>query len=170
MNPIQAATGNPTGPHALPERRELANRAIRDYVIAASGTGFVPVPILDAVAIAALEVGLIGKLARIYDFPVPRKLVVYKILISLVASAGPVYFSARLLALAGSMTPISYAAHALLTGGSGAVSVYAVAKVFQKHYESGGTFLTADSLTLKHFFKERYAEGKRVVPEYLAGA
>jgi hypothetical protein len=74
-----------------------------------------------------------------------------------------------LLNLATSIIPFGFAAYAVLMGGSAGVSVYAVGKLFQKHYESGGTFLSSSSDVVKAYFKNRYAEGEKIVPAYMAG-
>jgi uncharacterized protein (DUF697 family) len=150
-------------------RTEAADRLIRDYVMVATGAGLIPFPFVDAVAIATLEVSMISRLADIYEFPVPRKLVAYKLLVSLAASVGPIYFSTHLLNLATNIVPFGFVAYALLMGGSAGVSVYAVGKLFQKHYESGGTFLSNSSDVVKKYFTDRYAEGERIVPAYTAG-
>ncbi len=152
------------------QTNEYANRCIREYLVASGGAGFIFSPLLNALAIAALEVQMITELAGIYQFPVPKKLVIYKILISLMGSIGPIYFSTQLLGAAAGMTPIGCVSYVLLMGGSGAAFVYAVGKVFQKHFESGGTFLSSDNEAVASYFRERYEEGKSLVPGILASA
>jgi uncharacterized protein (DUF697 family) len=155
-------------PNFSSQQKETANRCIRQYVLRAAGAGLVPAPMVNAVAIAIMEVEMIGDLARIYHYPVPRKLVVYKVLISLAASLGPVYFSTQLLGVTSGFSLVGFATYALLMGSSGAASLYAVGKVFQKHFESGETFLSSDNSIIKKFFKDSYAEGKKAVPGYVS--
>ena len=168
MNPTVETTGNDTPPEVLAQRKEAADRLIRQYVVGASGAGFIYSPLINALAVAAMEVNMITDMAHIYDFPVPHKLIVYKVLISLAFSIAPVYFSTQAFALASGFTLVGYAAQVLLMGSTGGVSVYAVGKVFQEHYESGGTFLSSNNSILRKYFKDRFAEGKKVVPGYFS--
>lgn len=149
---------------------EAADRCVREWVLTSVVMGLAPNPLFDAVSVAAMEVNMITELARIYNFPTPRKLVVYKVLLSLAASIGPVYVSMQILRAATSLTLVGYAASVLTMGATNAISVYAVGKVFQKHFESGGTFLSSHNRVVTGFFRDRYAEGKKVVPEYVATA
>jgi|SRR5579863_9532406 len=135
-----------------------ADKLIRDYALMAAAAGFIPSPLIDVVAVMALEVRMIGDMAKVYAFPMPRKLVSYKILISLVGSVGPVYF-------AGHVPGLAFAGVMSISNG---IAVYAVGKVFQKHFESGGIFLSQDSSVVRKYFKQSYREGKQIVPA-LAG-
>ena len=53
---------------------------------------------------------------------------------------------------------------------TGAISVYAVGKIFQRHFESGGVTLSMDNAFLRKIFKEEYKEGKEKIPEMIAQA
>ena len=130
------------------KKKLLADNTIKNYVILAMGTGLIPSALVDIVAITALEVKMIGDLARVYDFPVPHRLVRYKVLISLIGHA-------------------VYVGMLSITGGA---AMYAVGKVFQKHYESGGTFLSSENSVLKNYFQEKYQEGKKMAPGYAGPA
>ncbi|KJS32405.1 MAG: hypothetical protein VR64_06635 [Desulfatitalea sp. BRH_c12] len=148
------------------KKRLIADNTIKNYVILAMGTGLIPSSLVDIVAITALEVKMIGDLARIYDFPIPHRLVRYKILISLLGSLGPVYLSVKMHAALKSVPLIGHAVYVGMLSITGGVAMYAVGKTFQRHYESGGTFLSSENSVLKNFFQEKYQEGKKVVPGY----
>lgn len=147
-------------------QRLTADNVIKNYVIMAMGTGLIPSAAVDVIGITALEVKMIGDLARVYEFPVPSRLVCYKILISLIGSIGPVYLSARMHAVLKSVPLIGHAVYVGLLSVTGGAAMYAVGKTFQKHYESGGTFLSSENSVLKRFFKAKYEQGRRVVPGY----
>ena len=144
------------------KERLLADNTIKNYVILAMGTGLIPSSIVDIVGITALEVKMIGDLARIYDFPTPHRLVRYKILISLIGSIGPVYLSGKMHAALKILPLVGHAVYVGMLSITGGAAVYAVGKTFQRHYESGGTFLSSRNSALKKFFKEKYQEGKVV--------
>lgn len=145
-----------------------ADNCIKNHVIAAMGIGLVPSAVVDVVGITAIEVKMIRDLARVYDFPVPTKLVAYKIMISLVGSIGPVYFSTRMHTALKGVPLVGHAVYVGLLSITGGAAVYAVGKIFQKHYQSGGTFLSKDNAYIREYFKEKYVEGKQVVKSYAA--
>lgn len=134
----------------------------------ALAAGLVPSPVVDMFAVAAIEVTMIIELARIYHFPVPRTLVVYKVLIALAAGLGPVYISAKYHHAWKAVPVVGYAIYAGALSLSGGISVYAVGKLFQMHFESGGTFLSSNNAILRDFFKSKQREGRNVVPAYVA--
>lgn len=147
-----------------------AENCIKNHVIAAMGIGLVPSALLDVAGITAIEVKMIRDLARIYEFPTPHRLVLYKVIISLVGSIAPVYFSTRMHAALKGVPLIGHAVYVGLLSVTGGASVYAVGKVFQMHFESGGTFLSKENSLIRDYFRKKLSEGKRVVPGYMAAA
>ena len=145
-----------------------AENCIKNHVIAAMGVGLIPSGLVDVVGITAIEIKLICNLAKVYSFPVPNKLVVYKILISLFGSLGVVYFSTKMHFKG--VPLIGHAVYVGLLSGTGGAAVYAVGKIFQEHYESDGTFLSKDNKYIRNYFKEKYQEGKDVVKHYVKEA
>jgi uncharacterized protein (DUF697 family) len=143
-----------------------AENCIKNHVIAAMGVGLIPSGLVDVVGITAIEIKLICDLAKIYSFPVPNKLVVYKILISLFGSLGVVYFSSKMHSAFKGVPLIGHAVYVGLLSGTGGAAVYAVGKIFQEHYESDGTFLSKDNKYIRNYFKEKYQEGKGAVKHY----
>lgn len=144
----------------LERRRRQAEELIETHVMLAVGASMIPSPVVDVVAVAAIEVRLIGALARVYDYPVPHKLVLGKLLVSLIGSVGPAYFTAKLYT---AVKAIPIVGHATVTGVlavTNGAAVYAVGKVFQKHYESGGVFLSGDPTGLRSYFRWHYDDGK----------
>jgi len=152
------------------KRRLVADNTIKSYVILAMGTGLIPSALVDIAAITALEVKMIGDLARVYDFPVPHRLVRYKVLISLIGSIGPVYLSIKMHAALKSLPLIGYAVYVGMLSITGGAAIYAVGKIFQRHYESGGTFLSSENPVLRNHFRKKYREGKEIVPELAKSA
>jgi uncharacterized protein (DUF697 family) len=151
-------------------QRLETNNLIKNNVLLALGAGLVPSPLFDTVAVTALEVRMITKMATIYEFPVPHKLVILKVLVSLLSSVGMIYAAVKLQSLVKMAPGIGYMYHASLLSISGGAAVYAVGKLFQAHYESGGTFLTSDNAILKRTFRKHFDEGKKQVANWQRGA
>jgi uncharacterized protein (DUF697 family) len=144
-----------------------AENCIKNHVIAAMGIGLFPSALVDMVGVTGIEVKMIRDLANVYSFAVPKKLVAYKVLISLIGSIGPVYVSTRMHAALKGVPLVGHAVYVGILSLTGGAAVYAVGKIFQKHFESGGTFLSKDNKYIRDYFKEKYAEGKQVVKGYV---
>jgi uncharacterized protein (DUF697 family) len=146
-----------------------ADNIIKNHIIGAMGAGLVPFPVVDMVAVALIEVNMIAELAAAYNFPVPRRLVVYKLLISLAGGIGPAYLSIHFQNVVKVLPLVGHAIYVGALSLSGGISVYAVGKIFQKHFESGGTFLSSKNTVLRQYFAEKQNEGRTVVPAMIAG-
>jgi len=151
-----------------PASNEAALRAdiiIKNHVVAAMAAGLVPLPLVfDMVAVTVIEVRMITEMAKTFSAPVPHRQVLYKILISIVGGVGPAYLSAKFASLIKMIPVVGDVIYLSALVVSGGASVYAVGKVFQKHFESGGTFLSKDNEVIRHYFKEKHAEGKEIIP------
>ncbi len=162
------AAPEPEGKYA--RHRSEADSCVKNHVIAAMGIGLIPSVMVEVVGVTSIEVKMIRDLASIYEFPVPRKLVAYKILLSLIGSIAPIYLAARMKSAVKGLPLIGHAAYVGFLSVSNGAAVYAVGKVFQKHFESGGKFLSSDNATLRGFFEDQYAQAKELVPVLAAKA
>ncbi len=151
---------------ALEERNEHADGIIKKYVLAAMGCGLIPMPAVDLAAVLAMEMKRIQELATVYAFTFPSRQVFYKIAISIMGSLGPLYLSQRYGQLIKTVPLVGHVAAAALVVTNGA-SVYAVGKVFQKHFESGGSFLSRGKTRVRGYFEEKCEEGKQTVPRWV---
>lgn len=155
---------------AMALKRLRADLCIKNHVIAAMGVGLVPSFVVELVGVTGIEIKMIRDLARVYDFPVPHKLIAYKVLISLIASVAPFYAAARLKSAVKGVPVVGHAAYVGFLSAASGAAVYAVGKIFQKHYESGGTFLGRDKETLQSSFKQELENGKKLAPAYVLEA
>ena len=145
-------------------RERRAELCIRNHVIAAMGCALIPSFIIDVAVVTGIEVKMIRDLAAIYDFPVPRKLVAYKLLLSLIGSIAPLYFAAKAKSAVKGVPLFGHATYIGFLSLTNAAAVYAVGKIFQKHYETGGNFLGSKKNTLKNYFETQYTQGKQLAP------
>ena len=150
-----------------PEAR--AARIIRTNVLWSMGAGVIPVAFVDTAAIMAVQVKLLKELADVYGVPFR-------------ANAG----KTAVAALLGGLTA-GGAAHGLLMSGLfhglvrsvpvvgqlvgwatlptfAAAVTYAVGRVFDQHFASGGTFLTFDPKKVEAFFREKFEEARKRGP------
>lgn len=145
--------------------KESMDRMIRYHVWASMGVGLVPLPVVDMVALTAIQLNMVRKIAKAYQIPFLKDKV-KNVLGSLVGSAVPVAAGAPLAASVAKVIPvIGWTAGALTMPVFAGASTYAVAKVFVQHFASGGTFLTLDPEKVRDYYAEKLKEGKEVAGE-----
>ncbi|MCK7615315.1 YcjF family protein [Roseibium sediminicola] len=147
------------------ERTQLADKVIRDHVIVGTGTGLIPIPIFDLVAAIGTQLNLIRKLAKVYDVPFSEnraKTAVTALLGSLGGVGAGTFIASSL------MKTVPVLGTALGIAGSGATLgafTFAVGKVFQQHFESGGDILNFDVAAYKDHFRKMVKKGETVSEE-----
>jgi uncharacterized protein (DUF697 family) len=133
---------------------------ISKHVAAAMGFGFLPLPMIDFVAITSVQMDLVYRLSRIYDVEFSTQ-AVRALIGSLLGASIPLQpaLISGLKVLPGIGAAAAFIAQPALAG----ASTYAIGKVFVEHFESGGTLLTFDAGKMKAHFEQRMNEGKQVV-------
>lgn len=157
-------------PPITEEMRLRAEGCIKNHVLMAVGIGVIPSALVDLVGVTAIELRLINALAEIYGFPFPDKLASYKVLISLIGATGPIYLSNALQSLFKGIPIVGFAFAVGVFSATGGASVYAVGKIFQRHFESGGAFLGADDHEIREYYRRKLREARQVVAGYVAEA
>ncbi|CAK8719710.1 DUF697 domain-containing protein [Candidatus Electrothrix aarhusensis] len=145
------------------EKDAEAKQRILYYTYAGMAMGFVPFPLLDLAALAALQLRMLHRLSQIYGVEFKAS-VGRSASSSLVGGLVPVSSAAPVAASLSKFIPgvghiLSYGTLLVLNG----ASTYAVGKVFARHFASGGTFLTFDPEAVRDYFAEQYEKGKEVV-------
>ncbi len=135
-----------------------AEKVIRDSVAWAMGAGLVPIPVVDMVAVTAIQVDMLKQLASLYqvDFSETRLKSWIAALSSGVMSkvgAGMIKFIPFIGSVVGGISM------SVLSG----ASTYAVGQVFVRHFESGGTLLDFDVNKFKEFYLHQFEVGREFV-------
>ena len=146
-----------------------ADDLIRKYMLGALGVGLVPVPIVDMATLAAIQLQLLSRLARLYEVDFSSELG-KSLVASLVGGGTPVLasgLSSRL--LTGLLSLHARLAMALSMSAFAGASTYAVGRVFVQHFESGGTFLTFDPAKVRQYYEQQLARGREEVRTSFAG-
>jgi uncharacterized protein (DUF697 family) len=145
----------PAGESSGESKRADADRIVRRYMLWSASTALIPLPVVDMVAVAAIELALLVKLSDHYRirFSAQRG---KALIASLIGGLHAGLFSGSLLkmvpviGLGGAIVPIAALAGAL---------TYAVGKVFIYHFEAGGTLLDFDPSKLEKYFIKKFKEG-----------
>ena len=140
------------------------DRIIRNHILLSMGVGLIPFPIVDLVAITGIQMNMLRKLAEIYEVPF-NEYKVKSVLSSLVGGGVTVPVARTLLSLT-KMIPIAGQAIGLVTMPvTAGATTFAVGKVFNRHFSSGGTFLTFDSEKVRDYYTRMFEKGKDVATE-----
>jgi uncharacterized protein (DUF697 family) len=134
---------------------------ISKHMAASVGAGFIPVPLVDFVAISGVQLDLVYRLCKIYDVKFSTE-AARGAITSLAAAAVPVFPSTLLSSSLKFIPGIGTAAALFTTPALAAATTYAIGRVFVQHLESGGTLLTFDANKMREHFERALNEGKRM--------
>jgi uncharacterized protein (DUF697 family) len=156
----QTVNETPT-PEVLAQMRKLkVDMTISKHVASALGFGFIPVPLVDFVAVTGVQLDMVYRLCRIYEVDFSTQ-AVRAVIASLVGAGLPLQplLTSGIKMIPGIGTAAGFFAAPALAG----ATTYAVGRVFTEHFETGGTLLTFDANKMKAHFEQALAEGKNVV-------
>lgn len=152
-----AATSSPTAEptEMTPERRdEFAASLVNRFAIWSGVAGFIPVPVVDAVAVGGLQIQMLRRLSQIYGVPFSEN--VGKAMIASMAGAMIPETSAigaasllKAVPIVGTITA-GFVMPALSAG-----ATYAIGKAFIQHFASGGTLLDFNPPDYREFIKSQ---------------
>jgi len=136
---------------------DLVNSIIQEKMILAMGAGVIPVPVVDFLAVSAIQVAMVRQISRAYG--INYKESEGKALITSLAGAGMARWGGSLMkSVPGIGTLLGGATTSVLSG----ASTYAIGEVFKIHFEKGGTFLDFDLSSLKKYYDQKFEKGKDV--------
>lgn len=136
---------------------DKSDRIIQDHMLWAIGAGLVPLPILDIVAVTAIQLDMLRQLAALHE-------------VSFTESQGKAWVSA----LAGNMVARIGANALKLIPGLGSIiggvsmsilagaSTYAIGQVAARHFEGGGTFGNIDMNAARRAYDQELERGREV--------
>jgi uncharacterized protein (DUF697 family) len=141
-----------------------ASKIVRNYTLGSAATGLVPVPLVGSGLHVGIQILMLRKLAKLYDVEFSEQRA--NAIIGVLAGFSLPAAGASLLQMIPGAGPLL-----MFVGGITLppASTYALGKVFIKHFESGGTFLTFDESRAKKDYDDELKEGKRVVEQSYAG-
>ena len=134
---------------------EKADKLITRYAFGSGFLGYIPIPVVDALGIMAVQRKMLFHLAEVYEIPFSRSLA--KDLLKTLAGG---VASRAMIPIAMKMIPgvnILFGSTGMAAIGS--ASTYAVGKVFQRHFEKGGTLEDFDPSKEKDTFEAELKKG-----------
>lgn len=148
------ALTNSTAPSDItPEARaELASKLVDRFAVWSGVAGLIPVPVVDLVAVAGLQLQMLRRLSHIYDLPFSEnrgKALISSLLGAIVPTSSGLGAAEALKAIPIIGTIIS----AFVTPALAAGATYAIGRVFIQHFSSGGTLLDFNPPDYREFIK-----------------
>jgi uncharacterized protein (DUF697 family) len=138
-----------------PEHRaEVASKLVDRFALWAGAAGLVPVPVLDAVAVAGIQLQMLRRLSQIFDVPFTENRG-KSLLAALAGAAIPASSGIGATSLLKSIPVIGTAIGSLVMPTLSAGATYAIGKVFIQHFQSGGTLLDFNPPDYKEFIKSQ---------------
>lgn len=146
-------------------RHAHAQHIVRQNAVWAFGAGAVPVPLLDVLGIAAVQLRMVKQLCLVYRVEF-REQDAKNLIASLMASLGSVAVGAGLMGSLLKALPLvgqtmGGAAVAITAG----ASVHAIGNVFIRHFDAKGTLQSLDTARMRGYFREEFEKAKRSVRE-----
>jgi len=134
---------------------------IRKWTYAAVAAGLIPVPVVDLAAVAAIQLKMVSDLSRHYNVPFAenRGKAAIGALTGTVVSRQLAPVAASLLKVIPLLGQFGGAVAMSVSAGA---STYAVGRVFDRHFASGGTLLDFDAARFRGVFSREYERGKAV--------
>jgi uncharacterized protein (DUF697 family) len=140
-----------------PDRRaEQAQATVQRYTTWSIIGGAIPFPVVDIVAVGALQLQMLRRLAAIYDVPFQENLgksvvasLMGSVLPASAATTTALTFGSALKAIPAIGAAISIVAMPSLAAGA----TYVIGRVFMQHFASGGTLLDFHAPDYSEFIK-----------------
>ena len=145
----------------MEDRKKEVDSIIKNHIIWSMGAGFIPVPIADLFAVAAVQLDMIRQISK--EYGVGFKQTEGKAIITSLTGSGLARLGARAIKfIPGVGSVLGGVTMAVLSG----ASTYALGEVFRQHFETGGTFLDFDPSRLKKYYDEKFEKGKEIAKKY----
>jgi uncharacterized protein (DUF697 family) len=140
-----------------------AQSIIKSHMIGAMSVGFIPIPVVDGIALTDIQWNLICRLADHYGVPIQAA---YRtMLISAITGSMPVLLAGVGAWLLKVIPGFGHVAGTAALANLGAAVTYATGTVFMEHFEKGGTMRDFSTLELGRQLRLELRRGKRATEQ-----
>ncbi|MBF0561882.1 MAG: DUF697 domain-containing protein [Alphaproteobacteria bacterium] len=144
------------------------NKLIRNMSLVSAGVGLIPFPMVDMLAVGGLQVYLVREIALLYQVPFSRDRA--KALISaLVGSGAPVMLAGGAMSLVAAVPVIGQILSLAVMPTLSGASTFALGKVFNEHFKTGGTLLDFDADKMRAYYQQQFEKGKADLAKTASG-
>lgn len=146
-------TTSPSSSETTPEgRAERASKLVDRFATWSGVAGLLPIPVVDLVAVGALQLQMLRRLSQIFDVPFTEnrgKAMISSLLGAMIPTASGLGAADALKAIPIVGTLISSFITPVLAAGA----TYAIGRVFIQHFASGGTLLDFNPPDYREFLR-----------------
>jgi uncharacterized protein (DUF697 family) len=146
------------------DKAAWTEKVIKKYAYGSIAVGLVPIPLIDLIALTGLQVKLIHKLSTFYGVPFSEERT-KNIIVALAGASVPLGLTRAFCSILKIVPVLGFTASAISMSALSAASTYAIGKVFVRHFESGGTFLSFNITKAKDYYEEQVKKGKEFAEE-----
>lgn len=150
-----------TGDIKYDNKNENIDDIIKSHIIFSMTAGAIPLPLVDFVAVTAIQLDMLKQIAIFYKIDYDQnkgKSLASSLIGTSLAKMG----ASVIKALPGIGTLAGIGAQVILSG----TSTYALGKVFKAHFEDNGTLLDFDVKVMKKKYREFFDKGENIVKKY----
>jgi uncharacterized protein (DUF697 family) len=150
-----ASASSETGSEMTPEeRREFASKLVDRFAVWSGVAGFIPMPVVDVLAIGGLQIQMLRRLSQIYGVPFSDnsgKAVIASLAGTLIPTSSGIGAAStmKFVPILGTITA-GFVLPALSAG-----ATYAIGKAFIQHFETGGTLLDFNAPDYREFVRKQ---------------
>jgi uncharacterized protein (DUF697 family) len=146
----------------MDDKQQQAAKIVKTHMWLSMAAGFIPVPVVDLVAVSGVQLKMLAEISKTYDVPFQenRGKAAMTSLVGFILPSTMAYGAFGSLLKAVPIVGVLAGAPAMALF-CGAYS-WALGNVFIQHFASGGTFLTFDPEKVKEHFKAQFEEGRKV--------
>jgi uncharacterized protein (DUF697 family) len=133
-------------------RDEIASKLVDRFALWAGGAGLIPIPLVDVLTVAGVQIQMLRRLSQIYDIPFSEnrgKSAIAALLGATIPATSGMGMASVLKVVPLIGTPLGSLMMPALSAGA----TYAIGKVFIQHFASGGTLLDFHAPDYREFFK-----------------
>ncbi len=143
------------------DRHTEASKIVSSALGWSAAAGFVPVPVLDVAALAAVQVKMVVDLSALYGEKSSNELA-RGIVSVLLGTLAPLKLTEIALVSGAKALPvIGTVIGSLSMAAFGTAATYAIGKIFIRHFERGGTIATLDAEAVKEDLKAEFAQAAK---------
>jgi uncharacterized protein (DUF697 family) len=147
-----AVTTTPKSGERPDERSERASKLVDRFAVWSGVAGLLPIPVVDLVAVAALQVQMLRRISQIYEVPFSEnrgKALISSLLGASIPTSSGLGMADALKAIPVVGTLVSACVTPVLAAGA----TYAIGRVFIQHFASGGNLLDFNPPDYREFLK-----------------
>ena len=138
-------------------QQELTENIIKEHVLWSLGAGLVPIPVLDVLAVTAIQLDMLKQISRVYAQNYSESS--GKAMLSAVTGSTFARIGASMIkAIPGIGTILGSVSMPILSG----ASTYAIGKAVCMHFESGGDLFNINFDSMKQAYEDFMSKGKEV--------